>query len=393
MTATIPLHAPKFAGNEWAYVKACLDSGWVSSAGPMVDQFERAVADYVGARYAVATVNGTAALHIALKVAGVGPDDEVLAPTLTFVSPVNAIRYCGAHPVLMDADPGSWEMDPAKTADFFAKECVWRNGSLWNRATGRRVVAVLPVHILGHPVDMDPILDLAQKYQLLVVEDAAESLGARYKGQPVGSLGPLTCFSFNGNKIVTAGGGGMIVTNDRLLAERARHLTTQARTHPSEYIHDEVGYNYRMPNLNAALGLAQIEQAEVFVEAKRYIATEYRTAFAEMDGVRFMPEMPWARSIFWLNTILIDQLKRDSDRARLIEALVRRGVQVRPLWRPMHQLAIHRRVQPYRIETADQLYQRSVSLPSSPGLLQDEIDYIVAAVKALLRELGFSGGQ
>lgn len=379
----IPLHAPAFSGNEWAYVKACLDSGWVSSAGPLVSQFERAVADYVGARFAVSTVNGTAALHVALKVAGIGPDDEVLAPTLTFVSPVNAIRYCGAHPVLMDVDRESWGMDPVKIADFLEKECVWRNGSFRNRVTGRRIAAILPVHLLGHPVDMDPILTLARRYGLAVVEDAAESLGARYKGRPVGCLGPLACFSFNGNKIVTTGGGGMILTDGESLADRARHLTTQARTDTAEYVHDEVGYNYRMPNLNAALGLAQMEKVEGFVEAKRRVAANYRVAFAEMDGVEFMPEALWARSIFWLNTILIGHLKGDIDRTRVVEALGRRGVQARPLWRPMHRLPIYQGTQAYRIEVADDLYRRGINLPSSPSLSDAEQAYVVDHVRTL----------
>ncbi len=253
----IPLCVPEIGGNEWAYVKECLDTGWVSSVGLFVDRFERQLADFVGAKFAVATVNGTAALHIALLVAGVRPDDEVLVSTLTFIAPANAIRYAGAWPVFIDAEPRYWQMDPEQVENFIERNCRWAEGILVNRTTGRRVSAVVAVHILGHPVDLDPIVAVCRKYGLAIIEDATESLGARYKGRMVGTLGDIACFSFNGNKLITTGGGGMIVTDNADWARKAKYLTTQAKDDPLEYIHNEIGYNYRLTNLQAAMGCAR----------------------------------------------------------------------------------------------------------------------------------------
>jgi perosamine synthetase len=290
---TIPLSVPALRGNEWKYVKECLDSNWVSSAGPFVGRFERMVAGFVGTKYAVSTQNGTAALHVALLVAGIQPEDEVLVSTLTFIAPANAVRYCGAWPVLIDAEPTYWQMDPQRVIDFLERDCDCASGRLRNRATGRRVRAILPVHILGHPVDMDPILELAARYRLLVIEDASESLGVKYKGQMTGSLGDMACFSFNGNKIATTGGGGMIVTNNEEWARKARHLTTQAKVDEIEYVHDQVGYNYRLTNIQAALGCAQLEQLPGFISAKRHIAELYLDHLSRRPGIIPLKEPPW----------------------------------------------------------------------------------------------------
>ena len=387
----IGLHEPLFAGNELAYLKSCLDSGFVSSAGPLVSKFEQAVADAAGVPCGVATVNGTAALHIALLVAGVRPDDEVVVSTVTFVAPVNAISYCRAHPVLMDSDRESWNLDPQKTVDFLKNGCVRRDGALYNRRTGRRVAAVLPVHILGHPADLDPIVDAAHGHGLPVIEDVSESLGARYQGRPLGSLGDLACFSFNGSKVVTAGGGGMVVTRRRDWAERARFLTTQAKADPLEYVHHEVGYNYRLPNLNAALGLAQMEQLPAVLAAKRRIADTYRAACAAWPGVAAMPSAPWAESTFWLFTLrLADATLKERD--RVLSHLNRAGIQARPLWVPMHRLSLYQHAERHQIEWADQLYETAVSLPSSPGLSavdqQYVIDTLAEALSARPRETG-----
>jgi perosamine synthetase len=265
----IPLCVPEIRGNEWDYIKECLDSNWVSSVGAFVDRFEGAVANYVGTEHAVATVSGTAALHIALLVAGVQPDDEVLVPTLSFIAPANAIRYVGAWPVFIDAEPIHWQMDPVKVQGFLENECRSQGGNLINRTTGRRVKAILPVHILGHPCDMDPILEVADRYELITIEDATESLGAQYKKRMAGKLGQIACFSFNGNKLITTGGGGMIVTDNQAWAERARYLTTQAKDDPIEYFHSEIGYNYRLTNIQAAMGVAQMEQIENFINQKK----------------------------------------------------------------------------------------------------------------------------
>src|SRR5271157_3460815 len=237
---SIPLSAPEIRGNEWRYVKECLDTAWVSSVGSYVDRFEQMVAQQAGTRYAVATVNGTSALHIALLVAGVRPEDEVLVSALTFIAPVNAIRYVGAWPVFIDAEPAYWQMDPARVVEFLERDCRWSDGTLYNQRTGRRVTAVIPVHVLGHPVDLDPILEVASKFGLKVIEDATEGLGATYKGRGLGCLGDLACFSFNGNKIITTGGGGMIVTDNQEWARRAKYLTTQAKDNEVEFIHGEI---------------------------------------------------------------------------------------------------------------------------------------------------------
>src|SRR5579862_6352196 len=243
-----PLSVPEIRGNEWKYVKECLDTGWVSSVGSFVDRFEQDVAKFVGARFGVAAVNGTAALHTALLVAGVCPDDEVLVSTLTFIAPANAIRYAGAWPVFVDAEPEYWQMDPERVVQFIKEKCAWNGRELRNRSTGRRLKAIMPVHILGHPVDMEPLLNLARQYDLVVIGDATESLGAAYRGQKVGRLGDIACFSFNGNKLITTGGGGMMVTDNEAWADRARYLTTQAKDDAIEYTHHTIGFNYRLTN-------------------------------------------------------------------------------------------------------------------------------------------------
>ncbi len=364
----IPLSVPELRGNEWKYLKECLDTNWVSSAGPFVDRFEEMVARCVGAKHAVATVNGTAALHVALLVAGVQPDDEVLVSDLTFIAPANAVRYVGAWPVFVDAEPQYWQMDTEKLARFLDTECRWRGETLVNKRTGRRVKAVLPVHILGHSCDMDHIVEAARKYQLVVIEDATESLGAKYKGRMVGRLGDIACFSFNGNKLITTGGGGMIVTGRQDWAARARYLTTQAKDHPEEYIHNEIGYNYRLTNLQAALGCAQIELLDEFVKTKRAIASAYQKAFTGIRGLTVPDEAPWAFSTYWLYTILVDEVAFGMDSRAIMRALARERIQSRPLWQPMHQSPAHRSGQSTDCPTAERLYREALSLPCSVGL-------------------------
>jgi perosamine synthetase len=378
----LPLCVPFMAGNEWTYVKECLDTNFVSSVGPFVERFERELAERVGARFGVATSSGTAALHVALLVAGVQPDDEVLVSTLTFIAPVNTIRYVGAWPVLMDADPDYWQMDVDKVATFLDRECASEGGVLRNRATGRRVRAILPVHVLGHPCDMDRLLELADRYDLQVVEDATESLGARYRHRPVGSLGPLACFSFNGNKIMTTGGGGMIVTQDETLARKAKYLTTQAKDDPVEYIHNETGYNYRLTNIQAALGCAQLEQLDDFVRAKRETAASYLAELADVPGLSLLREAPWAESNCWMSTLLVDEHRFGMDSRRLMRTLAAHQVQSRPLWCPMHRLPPFRAAQTYRITEADRLYRDALSLPSSVGLRRQDIHQVVARIAA-----------
>jgi len=365
---TIPLCVPEIRGNEWEYIKECLDTAWVSSVGSFVNRFEAELAAYVGAKYAISAVNDTAALHIALLVAGVRFDDEVLVPALTFIAPANAVRYVGAWPVFIDAEPNYWQMDPQKLVDFLEQECRWIKGELCNKTTGRRIRAVLPVHILGHPCDMDPILEIARRYNLAVIEDATESLGAKYKKRMVGTLGDIACFSFNGNKIITTGGGGMIVTDNETWARKAKYLTTQAKDDVVEYIHNEIGYNYRLTNIQAAMGCAQLEQLDDYVAAKRRIAAYYTEHLANVPGIELPREAEWASSIFWLYTVLVDFKRYGLDSRTLMHKLREERVITRPLWHTIHDLPPFENCQAYCVETAQQLYQRGLSLPSSVGL-------------------------
>ena len=301
----IPLFEPLLKGNEWKYVKDCLDTNWISSVGAYVTRFEETMARHVGRKHAVATVNGTAALHVALIISGVGPDDEVIMPTLTFIAPANAVRYVGARPVFMDAEPDFFQIDVEKTLDFLAKGCRWTRGALRNKTTGRRVRALMPVDVLGHPADAEPLIAAARKYGLRLIEDASESLGSSYRGAATGRKAAISCFSFNGNKMITTGGGGMLLTDDDAWAARARHLTTQAKSGPIEYIHGEVGYSYRLPSVAAAIGLGERENLAPYAKAKRAIAQRYRDAFEGAPGLTPMREAPWAQSTFWMYTILV----------------------------------------------------------------------------------------
>jgi len=382
-TEPIPNAVPHLAGNEWAYLKECLDTNWVSSAGPFIERFERAVAGAVGAPHAIATVNGTAALHVALLAAGVRPGDEVILPTFTFIATANAVAYCGAHPVLVDVEPVAWGLDAARVADFLARECRVEGGEVVDRATGRPVRALLPVHLYGHPCDLDALRETAARYPLAVVEDSAEALGASYKGRPVGVEGLAGCLSFNGNKIVTSGAGGMVVTHDAAVAARLRRLTTQARGDTIEFVHDEIGYNYRLSNLHAALGLAQVEQLSQFVEDKRATAAAYRAALAGVDGVSVFHEAPWARSSYWMTSVLLEPA-RCPDVAALLRDLNAAGIQARALWRPIHEQPAFRGARRVGGETAEGLHARGLSLPCSVGITADERGRVVEALRSRL---------
>ncbi len=386
----IPLCVPHIKGEAaWTYVKQCLDTEWVSSVGPFVERFEELAATTVGTRFAVATSTGTAALHTALVVAGVKPDEEVLVSTLTFIASANAIRYVGAIPVFIDCDPVYGQMDTEQVIVFLQSGCEWRDGCLYNRSSGRKVTAIVPVHVLGHPVDMQPILDLAHKYGLIVIEDAAEALGARYHdprgvAQKVGQLGDMACLSFNGNKIITTGGGGMLVTNNAHYAERARYLTTQAKDDPVEYVHHEMGFNYRLTNLQAALGVAQLEVLADYVAQKRRIADRYEQAFADCPSVRMLPEAAWAFSTNWLSTVLVDQSVCGLGSRDLLKRLAAERIQARPLWQPLHQSPSFQYLPPRACPVADRIGRDALSLPSSVGLTEVQqrrvIDVILGCV-------------
>jgi len=384
----IALCVPHLAGNEWAYVKDCLDTNYVSSVGSYVTRFERAIADRVGVPHAVATVTGTAALHIALLVAGVEPEDEVLVSTLTFIAPVNAIRYVGAIPVFIDAERTFWQMDPDAVREYTTTQCTWSGGVLRNRVSGRRVRAILPVHILGHPVDLEPLAQLAREYALTLIEDATESLGAAYRDRPVGSIGHLACFSFNGNKLITTGGGGMLVTANASWARRAKYLTTQAKDDAIEFVHGEVGYNYRLTNVAAALGCAQLENLDQYIDAKRRIAQTYTTAFTNVSGLTPMTEAPWGTSVWWMFTVLVDPDAFGCDSRALLHELANEGIQARPLWQPIHQSPSSPSEERRACPVADALNAMALSLPCSVGLTErDQARVIDAVLRAGRRPL------
>ena len=380
----VPLTVPEIGEAERAAVDEALASGWVSSAGPFVDHFEREVADVVGARHAVATVSGTAALHLALLVAGVQPGDEVCAPAVTFIAPANAIAYAGAVPVFIDAEPGFWQMDPAALETFLTEQCEEHDGSLVDRATRRRVAAILPVHALGHPADIAPIRELSRRFGLELVEDACEGLGAVYRDgedwRLVGHPDSIACLSFNGNKIITAGGGGMLVTQDAERADRARYLSTQAKDDPLEYVHGAVGFNYRLSNVHAALGHAQIARLDEFVAAKRRIAATYAEALGGLAGITPMPEAEWARSSYWMYTVLVDAGEFGMDSRALMAQLDQAGVQARPLWQPLHRSPAHAAAPRRECPVADELYARALSLPCSVGLSRRDQDRVITAI-------------
>lgn len=372
----IPLAVPSIGDRERELVADSLSSGWIAY-GPYNDRFEDACAELTGRDHAVAVASGTAALHLSLLAAGVQPGDEVIVSTLTFISPGFAIRYCGATPVAMDAEPEHWQLDAAKLRSFLDEEVEHRPDGAFNRRSGRRIAAILPVDILGHPADMPAIVEAATAARIPVVEDAAEGLGAMCRERPVGSFGLASCLSFNGNKIVTCGGGGVVVTDDERFAERVRFLATQAKDDPLRYVHGELGYNYRLSNMHAALALGQLERLDEFVAAKRAIAQRYTAAFADGSGIEAPREADWARSTFWLYTVLLrDAASRDAAMTALLDG----GIQVRPLWQPLHRSPALEGAIAYRCTVADELFDRALSLPSSVDLGEADQERVIAAL-------------
>ncbi|MBT9598899.1 MAG: LegC family aminotransferase [Vitreoscilla sp.] len=367
-TGTIGLHEPEFAGNEWAYVKDCLDTGWVSSVGAYVDRFERDLQAVTGVSHAVATANGTAALHICLLLAGVQPGDEVLLPALTFVATANAVSYTGATPHFVDSETVSLGVDAVALEAYLARIADRVGGHCVNRATGRVIRALVVMHVFGHPADLEALDALAERWGLVLVEDAAESLGSFYQGRHTGNVGRVSALSFNGNKVVTTGGGGAVLTHDPVLGRRAKHLTTTARVaHRWNFLHDEVGYNYRLPNLNAALGCAQLEQLPGLLERKRALAARYAQAFAGVAGVSMLSEPPQTRGNFWLNALMLatpDEGRRDAVLAALNEA----GYMSRPVWTLMHKLPMYSACPRMDLPVAESLEARVINLPSSARL-------------------------
>lgn len=363
------LHEPTFNGNEWAYVKECLDSTFVSSVGNYVGQFEQELVRLTKAKYAIAVVNGTAALHISLILASVKAGDEVLMPALTFVATANAIAYCNAIPHFVESDEGTLNLDVGKLREYLVRETRQQSSQCVNRRTGRVIRAIVPVHTFGHPVDLEGLLSISRDFNITLIEDAAEALGSYYKGQHAGTFGLLGTLSFNGNKIITTGGGGAILTNDAGLASRARHLTTTAKlSHAWDYRHDEVGYNYRMPNINAAIGCAQLEQLPAKLVAKRQLFDIYNAAFRKVSGVQLVVEPPHSISNYWLQTLLLQPEMR-GQRDQVLEATNKAGYGTRPIWTLMSELPMFLSSPKMDLSVANSLSQRIINIPSSPSLV------------------------
>ena len=379
-TSRIPLAEPFIGGNAGRYLEECLRTNFVSSVGPFVQRFESEFAEAVGARHAVACASGTAAIHLAMRVLDIGPGDEVFVPTLTFVASANPVVYTGATPVLVDVEPSTYNLDPA----LVAAELDERG------RTGRRQPAAIEVvHLVGHPADLEPLAAAAERHGVTLIEDASEALGAtytggRFAGKSVGTIGRVGCFSFNGNKLITTGSGGMLVTDDEELARRARHLSTQARLLGPAYDHDEVGYNYRLSNVSAAIGVAQLEQLPDLLGARRAIATRYDDALADLPQLRTAPRATWADPSFWLYTASIAAGAPHGLRDRLIETLAERNIEARPIWTPLHLTRLYAKAPRVGGAVAEAIFETAFSLPSSSSLTPDDQARVVAALTAAL---------
>ncbi len=375
----IPLSVPNITGNEWKYVKECLDSGWISSVGSFVSRFEQMVADFTGAKYGVATVNGTSALHIALLLAGVKQNDYVILPNLTFVASANAIKYLGAEPLLIDADKDLWQMDLDLLEEFLKNETEIKNGELLYKKNSRRIAAIMPVHILGNMCNMDQFLAITQQYPLTVVEDSTEALGSYYKGKHAGRFSLMGCFSFNGNKIISTGGGGVIVTDDEKLAKMAKHLTSTAKASPDEYYHDEVGYNYRLVNILAAVGVGQMELLPSFIKRKREITSFYKDSLQKVADIEFQKELPDVQANGWLFTI------KTSHQQKLLDHLNSKGILSRRFWMPMSKLPMYKDcLQIENRDVAGEIYNTCLSIPCSTNITDEQLEIVAREIKFAL---------
>lgn len=373
------LSGPNIAGNEWKYVKECLDTGWVSSVGSYVTKFENMVAEYAGCKYGVATVNGTSALHIALMLGGVKPGDLVITTNVTFIASVNAIKYAGADPVLVDIDPATWQMDLDLLEEWLKSETSLNDqGELIHNKSGRVLRGIMPVHVLGNMCDMQRLLGIAKTYHLVVIEDATEALGTRFKGKHSGGFGMMGCFSFNGNKIITTGGGGVIVTDDEQLARKAKHLTTQAKSDAFEYVHDEVGYNYRLVNVLAAMGVAQMELLPSFITRKKEIDDFYRGKLSGTGDIAFQSIPADVDCNCWLFTF------RTARQKELLDLLNARQMQSRPFWVPMNQLRMFK--DDMYVTHGNQsgaVYSQCLSIPCSTNITDEQMEAVVQTIKSV----------
>lgn len=365
----VQLHEPSFEGNEGRYLQECLDTTYVSSIGKFVDKFENDLADFTGAKYAVSVVNGTAALQIALKLAGVMPRDEVLVPAFTFIATANAVTYCNAVPHFVESDESTFGIDALKLNEYLSSETSNVGGQCVSKSSGRIIRAMVPMHVFGHPSDLTGLLSVAKEFNIALIEDSAESLGSYFKGKHTGTFGLLGTLSFNGNKIITTGGGGAILTDDFKLAKYAKHLTTTAKLpHPWKFQHDEIGYNYRMPNLNAALGCAQLEQLPRKLSSKRELFNKYCDAFANVKGIKLLTEPRECSSNYWLQTLILDEINLDQ-RDSILDITNKDGIKTRPAWELISSQPPYVDCPSMDLTVADLILKRVINIPSSPGLL------------------------
>jgi perosamine synthetase len=374
----ILLSGPNISGNEWTYVKDCLDTAWVSSVGAYVDKFERMVADFAGAKYGIAAVNGTAALHIALELSGVKRNDYVIAPNVTFIASINAIKYTKAKPILMDIDPQTWQMDLDLLAEFLENDTYIKNGFSYLKKDNRRIPVIMPVHVLGNMGDMDKLVKIAEKHKLTIIEDSTEAIGSSFKGKHSGTFGKIGTFSFNGNKLITTGGGGVIVTDDEAIAKRAKHITTQAKSDPFEYLHDEIGYNYRLVNVLAAIGVAQMEQLPKFIERKKEIDAFYKKELTGVGDITFQKVSPDVDANCWLFTFKTEKQKE------LLKVLNEAKMQSRPFWVPMNQLPMFKKdLFVNKTNQSDYVYKHCLSIPCSTYITNEELIAICTKIKEI----------
>ena len=370
------LSGPNMCGNEWKYVKDCLDTGWVSSVGSYVDQFEKMSAEFAGTKYAVATSSGTTALHICLIMMGINENDYVITPNITFIATCNAIKYTGANPIFIDTDENNWQMDLDLLEEFLTNETKQINNVCHYKKDGKRIPAIMPVHVLGNMCDIDRLMTLAKKHNLVVIEDSTEALGSYYKGKHAGSFGLMGTFSYNGNKIITTGGGGMIVTDDGALAKRAKHLTTQAKSDPFEYKHDEIGYNYRLVNVAAAMGVAQMELLPSFIKRKKEIISFYKNALTGVGDISFQQVSDDVTPNWWLPTIKTNR-QRD-----VLKILNDNKMQSRPFWVPMNQLPMFTgNIYYNKNDRSDFVYRNCLSIPCSTNITDEELEAVSNKIK------------
>jgi len=378
---SIPLCVPYLTGLEKKYVNSAIESGWVSSVGPQVDQFEHNFSNFIESKNSVALSSGTSAIHLSLILSGVGESDEVLVPSLTFISPINCIKYVGANPLFIDVDYNTGQIDANILEKFIKRHTIFKNNNLFNKITGNKIKAILPVHILGYSADIKKIVDIARKFNLKVIEDATEGLGTTFKDKKIGTYGDFGCFSFNGNKLITTGSGGMLISNSSVDLDKAKHLSTQAKSHSIEYIHDQIGYNYRLSNISAAFGIAQLENIDDFIDKKNKIHDYYMASLQMIEGIEFFEKNINSNCIIWLNTIKIDPEKYGMNSRELMKIFKNDNIETRPLWQPLHMSTLFSNNHYYGNKNSEKLYLNSLSIPSSVGLNIEQQNSVIDLIK------------